>query len=156
MDHTLHVMLDRSMWFAPIYEVISKDQFDPIVSHELRLRGHEREIEEPVRFACGYAQTVFLCAAVETFFVWHYGNAITFLLETNRGSLADLVVLRRWVESRRELRPWDSWQRLDATSRFRTLTTLPFSNLKKAEDYFAEIYGTDCFSHALSNSEYST
>ena len=58
MDHTLHVMLDRSMWFAPIYEVISKDQFDPIVSHELRLRGHEREIEEPVRFACGYAQTV--------------------------------------------------------------------------------------------------
>lgn len=43
---------------------------------------------------------------------------------------------------------------LDSTTRFRTLTSLPFSNCKKAEDYFAEIYGNGCFSRAISKSEY--
>jgi hypothetical protein len=154
MDHTLHVMLDRSMWFGPIYEAISKDQFRPIVSNDRRLRGHEQEIEEPLRFACGYAQTIFLCTAFETFFIWHYGNAVTFLVETGRGSLTDLPLLRRWVEGRKDLKDWESWQTLKPTARFRTLTSLSFSNLKMAEQYFSEIYGDNCFKTALSKPEY--
>lgn len=142
------------MWFSPIYEAISQGQFRAIVSNDQRLRGHEHEIEEPLRFACGYAQAVFLCTAFEMFFIWHYGNAVTFLIETGRGSLTDLPLLRGWVKERKDLKGWESWQTLNPTKRFRTLTSLSFSNLQVAEQYFSEIFGDKCFAKTLSKPEY--
>jgi len=149
MDHTLHVMMDRSMWFAPIYETISTDHFAPLVSHDPRLRGRERELEEPVRFACGYAQTVFLCTAVEVFFIWHFGASVAFFIDTGRGTLSDLSAVRTWVESRKEYKSWDSWQELTPAKRFRSLTALSFADLKNAESFFSDIYGSDCLKRAL-------
>ncbi len=153
MDHTLHVMMDRSMWFAPMYETISIDHFAPLVARDPRLRGRERDLEEPVRFACGYAQTVFLCTAVEVFFIWHYGSSVAFFIDTGHGTLMELSTLRPWVESRKELKSWESWQHLTPAKRFRTLTALSFADLKVAESFFSDIYGSDCFTQALSKSE---
>jgi hypothetical protein len=142
------------MWFAPIFEAISLSNFQPLASQDPRLVGQEDELKQPMLFACGYAQIVFLCTAFEVFFIWHYANSTNFLVDSGKGALDDLSQLRQWVESRKDLGDWRAWKGHPREKRFRSLTALSFSDLQTASRFFDEIYGQDCFRQALAKNEY--
>jgi hypothetical protein len=65
MAETSAVMFDRSMWFAPVYETLARDGFRFLCQSRADLAGREDSVAEPVRYALGYAQVVFLGTAVE-------------------------------------------------------------------------------------------
>lgn len=141
------VMFDRSMWFAPVYQTMSRDGFYSLSQSRADLVGKEGSVEEPVRYALGYAQMVLLGTAVELTLLHHYVNSLA-IYELLGGDLRQLAALRRSIESGRRSMSIEAWLALEPEDRNQRLREMSFSDLPKSQSLFADIYGADCFRSA--------
>lgn len=154
MAKTLRVMIDRSMWFHPSYESLASNNFEALTNHERRLQGQEAIFCKPLIISFGYAQIIFLCTAVEIFFLHHYMNSIYFYTTINKGDVNNLHNLKRWITSGRKTPDWNKWIKLNSNKRQKDMKGMSFSNLSVANSYFEEIYGKACLQEAIGKKEY--
>jgi hypothetical protein len=154
MDKTFLVMLDRSMWFHPSYESLIANKMSALITYEPKLKGQEESFREPLTFAFGYAQKVFLCTAIEICLLHHYTNSAYFYFNYSKGDFDSLPTLKRWVESRRDSQGWDKWKELNAEQRLKMMKEMSFSSLSIANDFFGDIYGKSPFQQALTDNGY--
>ncbi len=154
MDKTFLVMLDRSMWFHPSYESLIADNMQALTNYEPKLKGQEEAFREPLTFAFGYAQKVFLCTAVEICLLHHYTNSVYFFFNSIRADFDKLPTLRQWVQTRRDSQGWEKWKGLTADQRMKSMKEMSFSSLPVANDFFGDIYGKSPFQRALSENDY--
>jgi len=154
MDKTFLVMLDRSMWFYPSYEALIANNSEALVSHEPKLKGQEKSFLPPLTFAFGYAQTIFLCTAIEICLLHHYTNSVYIYATYAHGNIDGLSKLNNWVANRRDFQGWHSWKKLDADQRLKLMKEMSFSSLSVANDFFADIYGNNPLRQALTEDRY--
>ncbi len=154
MNKTLHIMIDRSMWFHPSYESLASNNFETLTNHERRLLGKEAIFCKPLTISFGYAQIIFLCTAVEIFFLQHYMNSIYFYTTINSGDINKLHNLKQWITSGRKTPDWNKWIKLNANKRGKDMKGMSFSNLSVANSYFEEIYGKACVKEVIGQKEY--
>ncbi|MGB8991272.1 MAG: hypothetical protein WCD80_04380 [Desulfobaccales bacterium] len=154
MNKTLLVMLDRSMWFSPSYEALISDNMKSLVLRHPHLNGQQNKIREPLTFAFSYAQRVFLCTAIEQQLLQHYINSLALYNQFVNDNMRSFLVLKQWIEERRNLPSWDEWIQFTADKKLKSLKELSFSSLSKAQDFFREIYSEDCFKSALTDRGY--
>ncbi|MFI5251042.1 MAG: hypothetical protein ACHQQQ_01310 [Bacteroidota bacterium] len=156
MDRTFLVMLDRSMFFQPSFEALKANKMSALTTQEPKLKGQEESLLEPLTFAFGYAQKVFLCTAVEVCLLHHYTNSAYFFVSYFKGDFDRLPTLKHWVQSRRDSRDWDNWKNFNSDKQLKTMKEISFSNLSVANEFFGDIYGKLPFQQALSDNDYKT
>lgn len=156
MDKIFLIMLDRSMCFSPAYEAIISNNMLQLTTQNPSLIGKEKELEQPLTIAFGYAQIIFLCMAIELCLLQHYVNSVGLFLGLKRGTYDALTSLRKWVESRKNVKTWERWLQLNPTQQMKILKEMSFSNLSTSQEFFSDIYGEDCFKCALSTEGYSS
>lgn len=154
MNKTLLVMLDRSMWFSPSYEVLIADDMNALIRQHPNLRNQQTKIIEPLTFAFSYAQKVFLCTAIEEQLLQPYINSLGLFNQFIKDDFSSFSVLKLWVEDRRNLPTWNEWTLSDGNKKLKHLKELSFSSLSTAQKFFREIYGEDCFKSALAEEGY--
>jgi hypothetical protein len=144
MRKTSAVMFDRGMWCSPIYDTLAADGFRSLCRTSPNLTGQEASAEEPVRYALGYAQLVLVGTAIELTLLHSYINSLA-IYQLVGGDMQRLSALRKWVESGRRRTTFDRFLHLPPDEQTRRLKEISFSDLPKAQEMFADIYGIDCF-----------
>jgi hypothetical protein len=133
MKKTSDVMFDRSMWFAPIYKTLMADNFRALCQSYTELAEKENQVDEPVRYALGYSQTVFLGTAIELTLLHLYINSLSIFQRIFSGDLSSLKHFPRNLLSISPIQLFDE------------LKKLSFSDISKTQNKFSDIYGENCF-----------
>ena len=153
MDKTLHIMMDRSIWFYPTYKTIKRNEFEALIKCEPRLKGKANSFSKPLQISFGYAQIIFLCTAVELTLLNHYHNSIYFFIY-NKGNINNLYKLKQWIESHKDVKEWQKWIEFNGDKKSKNLKEMSFSNLSVANDFLSEIYGNNFLKIAIGKENY--
>jgi len=152
MQKVSAVMFDRSMWHAPIYKALSADGFKGLSLTEPELARCRSELEEPVRYALGYAQIALVGTAIELTLLHLYVNS--FVIFTENGDISTLRELKSRIDSSSRSPNFDQFCALDPEAQMKHLKKLSFTNISEVEKLFSDIYGANCLEIAWTPSVY--
>lgn len=146
MQKVSAVMFDRAMWHAPIYNALSAEGFKGLSLTEPELAGRRSELEEPVRYALGYAQIALVGTAIELTLLHLYVNS--FVIFSENGDVSTLRELKSRIDSSERKPNFDQFCALDPNAQMKHLKILSFTNIPAVERLFSDIYDENCFESA--------
>lgn len=152
MQNVSRVMFNRAMWQSPIYSALSADGFKALSRTKPGLATRQFELEEPARYALGYAQIALVGTAIELTLLHLYVNS--FEIFTKNGDVSSLQGLKSCIDSNPRGQTFDQFCALGPDEQRKRLKKLSFSNISEANKLFADIYGLNCLENAWTSAGY--